>query len=286
MRFILFDSVIARECHIRRGWARRRTIGLRLFWWQLVFSLLTTTGLLVLLAVPALLIWRLGWFTFPREHILGLVLAGVALFLLLFLIIAVVAVIRVMTKDFVVPQMALENIGAMEGWRRLLTRVQQEKVGYAGYIGMKLVLAIAAAIIFGIITFVVLLLVLIPVGGFGLVAVLGGKAAGLSWNVFTIAAAVMAAVWVLAILVAIVSLIYVPAMVFFQPTPFIFSPRATRRWQIFCGRCLPQRHRHHHKHRQHPRIRFLQEQDLCHQNRQPDARREIANPHPSQETRR
>ena len=226
MRFILFDSVIARECHIRRGWARRRTIGLRLFWWQLVFSLLTTTGLLVLLAVPALLIWRLGWFTFPREHILGLVLAGVALFLLLFLIIAVVAVIRVMTKDFVVPQMALENIGAMEGWRRLLTRVQQEKVGYAGYIGMKLVLAIAAAIIFGIITFVVLLLVLIPVGGFGLVAVLGGKAAGLSWNVFTIAAAVMAAVWVLALLVAIVSLIYVPAMVFFPAySIYFFAPR-------------------------------------------------------------
>jgi hypothetical protein len=226
MRFILFDSVIARECHIRRGWARRRTIGLRLFWWQLVFSLLTTAGVVVLLAVPALLIWRLGWFTFPREHILGLVLAGVAVFLLLFLIIAVVAVIRVMTKDFVVPQMALENIGAMEGWRRLLTRVQQEKVGYAGYIGMKLVLAIAAAIIFGIITFVVLLLVLIPVGGFGLVAVLGGKAAGLSWNVFTIAAAVMAAVWVLALLVAIVSLIYVPAMVFFPAySIYFFAPR-------------------------------------------------------------
>jgi hypothetical protein len=125
-----------------------------------------------------------------------------------------------------VPQMALENIGAMEGWRRLLTRVQQEKVGYAGYIGMKLVLAIAAAIIFGIITFVVLLLVLIPVGGFGLVAVLGGKAAGLSWNVFTIAAAVMAAVWLLALLVAIVSLIYVPAMVFFPAySIYFFAPR-------------------------------------------------------------
>ena len=226
MRFILFDSVIARECHIRLGWTRRRTIGLRLFWWQLVFSLLTTAGVVVLLLVPALLIWRLGWFKFPREHILGLVLAGAAVFLLLFLIIAVVAVIRVMTKDFVVPQMALENIGAMEGWRRLLTRVQQEKVGYAGYIGMKLVLAIAAAIIFGIITFVVLLLVLIPVGGFGLVAVLGGKAAGLSWNVFTIAAAVVAAVWVLALLVAIVSLIYVPAMVFFPAySIYFFAPR-------------------------------------------------------------
>jgi len=68
--------------------------------------------------------------------------------------------------------------------------------------------------------------VLIPVGGFGLVAVLGGKAAGLSWNVFTIAAAVMAAVWLLALLVAIVSLIYVPAMVFFPAySIYFFAPR-------------------------------------------------------------
>lgn len=226
MRFILFDSVIARECRVRSGWARRKAIGLRLFWWQLAFSLLTFAGMVVLLGVPLLLVWRLGWFKFPREHILGLVLSGLAFFLLVFLIVAVIAVIRVMTKDFVVPQMALENIGAMEGWRRLLTRVQQEKVGYAGYIGMKLVLAIAAALIFGIITFVVVLLILIPVGGFGLFAVLGGKAAGLTWNVFTIAAAAMAGAWVLALLVLIVSLIYVPAMVFFPVySIYFFAPR-------------------------------------------------------------
>jgi hypothetical protein len=226
MRFILFDSVIARECHIRRGWARRKAIGLRLFWWQLAFSLLSLAGMIVLLGVPLLLVWRLGWFKFPREHILGLVLSGIAFFLLLFVIIALLAVIRVMTKDFVVPQMALENIGAMEGWRRLLKRVEGEKVGYAAYIGMKLVLAIAAAIIFGIITFVVILLVLIPVGGFGLFAVLGGRAAGLSWNVFTIAAAVMAGAWVLALLVFIVSLIYVPYIVFFPAySIYFFAPR-------------------------------------------------------------
>jgi hypothetical protein len=226
MRFILFDSVIARECHIRRGWARRKAIGLRLFWWQLAFSLLSLAGMIVLLGVPVVLVWRVGWFKFPREHILGLVLSGLAFFLLLCAIVAVTAVIRVMTKDFVVPQMAIENIGAMEGWRRLLTRVEREKTGYAGYIGMKLVLAIAAGLIFGIIIFVVLLLVLIPVGGFGVFAVLGGKAAGLTWNFFTIAAAVMAGAWVLALLVVIVSLIYVPSIVFFPAySIYFFAPR-------------------------------------------------------------
>jgi len=226
MRFILFDSVIARECHVRSGWARRKAIGLRLFWWQLVFSLVSLAGMVVLLGVPVLVVWRLGWFKLPREHILALVLSGIAFFFLVFLIIAVLGLIRVMTKDFVVPQMALENIGAMEGWRRLLARVQGEKGGYAGYIGMKLVLAIAAAIIFGIITFVVVLMILIPVGGVGVFAVLGGKAAGLTWNVFTIAAAVMAGSVVLAFLVIIVSLIYVPAMVFFPAySIYFFAPR-------------------------------------------------------------
>ena len=226
MRFILFDSVIARECHIRQGWARRKAIGLRFFWWQLAFSLVSVAGVVVLLGIPVLLVWQLGWFKFPREHILGLVLAGLAFFLVFFVIVAVIAVIRVMTKDFVVPQMAIENIGAMEGWRRLLTRVQREKVGYAAYIGMKLVLAIAAALIFGIITFVVALLILIPVGGFGLFAVLGGKAAGLTWNFFTIALAVAAGAVVLAILVIIISLIYVPAMVFFPAySIYFFAPR-------------------------------------------------------------
>jgi hypothetical protein len=91
---------------------------------------------------------------------------------------------------------------------------------------MKLVLAIAAALIFGIITFVVALLILIPVGGFGLFAVLGGKAAGLTWNFFTIALAVAAGAVVLAILVIIISLIYVPAMVFFPAySIYFFAPR-------------------------------------------------------------
>src|SRR5208337_3901938 len=41
MRFILFDSIIAKECHIRRGWARRRYHGLRFFVWQLSLMLIS-----------------------------------------------------------------------------------------------------------------------------------------------------------------------------------------------------------------------------------------------------
>ena len=70
----------------------------------------------------------MGWFTAPREHVLALVLGGILVFFrddVLFLVVA--AVVHVLTKDFVVPQMALEDIGAVEGWRRLWPMIQASK---------------------------------------------------------------------------------------------------------------------------------------------------------------
>jgi len=36
--------------------------------------------------------------------------------------------------------MALENIGVVEAWSRLLRMMQKEKAAYAGYIGLKIYL--------------------------------------------------------------------------------------------------------------------------------------------------
>src|SRR5271170_3600457 len=103
-----------------------------------------------------------------------LVLGGVTLFLLLLALLVVMGVVHVMTKDFVVPQMALEDISALEGWRRLFPQLKSEKAGYAGYLLMKIVMTLGVAVIVGIITFIAILVVLIPVGGLGAIAVLGG----------------------------------------------------------------------------------------------------------------
>ena len=111
--------------------------------------------------------------------------------------------------------MALEDISAFEGWRRLLPMLKLEKGGYAGYLGMKIVMALGTAVVVGIITFIVILILLIPVGGVGVVAVLLGKTAGLTWNLYTITLAVVVGCVVLAILLYVVSLISVPAIVFF-----------------------------------------------------------------------
>jgi hypothetical protein len=206
MRFVLFDSIIAKECHIRKGWARRKGPGLRLFWWQIVFMLASLATFAIVIVIPIACV--------------GSVLLGV---------------IHVMTKDFVVPQMALEDISAIEGWRRLWLWLKADKGGYAGYIGMKIVLAIGAAILVFIVDLIVMLVLLIPFGGFGIAAVLGGKAAGWTWNFYTIALAVVLGCIALAILIFILALISVPVIVFFPAYSIYFfaqrySPLASLLW--------------------------------------------------------
>ena len=169
MRFILFDSVIAKQCEIRRSWARRNRHGLRYFVWQLVFLLAMLVGLTVLVGIPAALALAAGWLKDPRQRLIPLILGGMALFFVVMSFMLLSVVVHVLTKDFVVPEMALENISAFEGWGRLLPMLKSEKGSYAGYIGMKIVMALGAAVVVGIITFVVALILLIPVGGFGVI---------------------------------------------------------------------------------------------------------------------
>ena len=222
MRFILFDSVLTRECHIRQGWTRRQEPGWRYFLWQLGFTLATLAGLAILLGIPAGFAFGMGWFNPPREHVAALVLSGIVVFFLLMLFFLIVAVVHVFTKDFVVPQMALEGIGPVEGWRRLWPLLQAEQGGYAVYVLMKIVLAIGAGIIIGIVSLVLGLIVAIPAAVFGIVAVLTGKTAGLTWNVYTITIAIVVGCIVFAVFFYLTSLIAVPAIVFFPAYAIYF----------------------------------------------------------------
>ena len=226
MRFILFDSVLAKECHIRQGWSHRQAPGWKYFLWQLGYMLATLGGIVVLVGIPAAFAYAMGWFSAPREHVLALVLGGIVVFFLTFVLFLIAAVVHVLTKDFVVPQMALDGIGAMEGWRRLWPMIRAEQSGYAVYVLMKIVLAIGAGIAIGLVSLVLLLIVAIPTAGLGIIAVLTGKTAGLTWNVFTITLAVVVGCIVLAVFLYLMALISVPVIVFFPAYAiYFFAPR-------------------------------------------------------------
>ena len=222
MRFVLFDSVIAKECRIRQSWVRRQEPGIKYFWWKLLYLLAVIMGLVVLAGIPLGFGFAVGWLRDPSHHILPLVLGGTVVFFALLLFILATAVIHVLTKDFVVPQLAFENINAIEGWRRLWPMILAEKGGYAGYIGMKIVMAIGAAIVIGIASIILLVVIGIPLGALGLAAVVTGKTAGLIWNVQTITLAVVAGCVVLAFFFYVIALLSVPAIVFFPAYSIYF----------------------------------------------------------------
>lgn len=222
MRFVLFDSVIAKECHIRQGWSRRQTEGWRYFLWHLFYLFITLGGLVVLLGIPAGFAYAVGWLKAPSEHVLPLVLGGIVLFFVLLIFFVATTIVFVLTKDFVVPQMALEGIGVMEGWRRLWPMIKAEKSAYAGYIGMKIVMAIGAGIVVGIATLILGLIIAIPTVGLSIIAVLTGKTAGLTWNAYTITLAVVVGSILLAAFLYLIALISVPVIVFFPAYSIYF----------------------------------------------------------------
>jgi hypothetical protein len=221
-RFILFNSVLEKNCRIRDNWERWQGAGLKLFIWKLLFVIAELVCFTILVGIPAGFAVAVGWLKDPKQHMIPLILGGAALAVIFVALLVAFAVVYVLTKDFVVPQMALENISAFEAWGRLLPMLKSEKGSYAGYVLLKIVLAIAVAAVVGVVATVIILLMLIPVGGLGAIAVLTGKSAGVGWNAYTITLAVVVGCFLVAVLLYVISLVSVPATVFFPAYSIYF----------------------------------------------------------------
>ena len=215
-RFILFDAVLNNRCELREGWRHWKPQGSSYFLWIIAFGLAMPVVIVVVIGSPIFFAWRAGVFSQPKEHLVLLVVGGVALFFLLMALIFVGAVAALFAKDFAVPLMALEDVGILEAWRLLLPMLGAEKLAYTGYVLMKIVLAAGCAILFGIINLLVLLALLIPLGIGGVALYFLAKAAGLTWNIATISLVVVLAGAALMGLLYVVAFVSSPAMVFFQ----------------------------------------------------------------------
>src|SRR5258708_1440197 len=178
-RFILFDSVLSRQCSIGDGWRKWRRAGGRFFLWQIVFLVSTWLSLAFFVGLPLALAFAAGWTTNLRQHIVRLIVGVVLLFGLFATFVLAVAVIQALAKDFLVPIMAIEGLDFADGWRRLLAMIGLEKGRFAIYLLLKLVLAIAAGLLFTIVASVPALLCFVPTR----LAAVGGRAAGMGCDV-------------------------------------------------------------------------------------------------------
>ena len=219
-RFQLFESVLRRNAELGDSWGRWQAHGLRYFGWQLVLAIV---GLLVaaILFIPLLLplLPTLKNHGAPGP---GFLLALLPMILVLAVFGLIMALIGVLTKDFVIPLMAVDTVGVIEGWRRLLQMMKGQKAAYAGYLGMKIVMAIGASVVFGIASGMVAAIVMVPFIILGVVVVLLGHSGGLGWNAVTITAAIVAGTILLAILLYVIALVCVPVAVFFPAYAMYF----------------------------------------------------------------
>ena len=217
-RFILFESVVRRHCSISEGWRKWRRAGGRFFLWQIVYQIAASLFLAIVIGLPLALALAAGWATNLREHI-GRMIGGVILFVGLALVfVLIAAAVQVLAKDFLVPIMALEDLDFADGWHRLLAMIGAEKGRFAVYLLLKLVLAIAAAILFNILAIIPALLVVIP----AIAVVVAGKAAGMVWNVTTVSLGIILATLLVAVLIYLIALVCVPATVFFPAYALYF----------------------------------------------------------------
>ncbi len=215
-RFVLFESVLRNKCEIRAGWKRWQEQGYSYFLWSIGLGFSVLLAILILIGGPVLLALTHGIFDAPKEHLALLILGGMALFFLLMILFIGGAVITVIAKDFAIPIMALENVGILAAWRSLLSMMAGEKLAYAGYVGMKIVLAIGSGILFGIINLIAILVLMIPLAIAGVVVYAVAKGMGIEWNLLTITITVLLGAVAFHLLLAVMAFVSVPPMVFFQ----------------------------------------------------------------------
>jgi hypothetical protein len=219
-RFVLFESVLRKRCELSASWSRWHGQGLRYFGWQLALSfvgLVVAAVLFLPLLLPVIAAMKNHQQPGP-----GLFLALLPMLFVYGIFAIVMALIAVLTKDFVIPLMAVDGVGVIEGWRRLLEMMKAEKGSYALYIVMKIVLAIGAAVVFGILSGILIFVLMVPVGIAGVAVYILGKGAHLSWDVFTITALIVAGTIVLSVLFYLVALVCVPVAVFFPAYAMYF----------------------------------------------------------------
>lgn len=213
-RFMLFDAVATRRTRLREGWKRWGSHGFRYFLFQLAFGAISLAVNVILLGIPAFVLWKMGVFSNFKEH-WGAFLSVLIIVLPIFMIVALAAaVFAVLVKDFAIPIIALENITIPDALRKLWEMIKANKGDYSIYVLMKIAISVVVGIGMGIINVIVFFILLVPVA----IIVVGMAMSNPAMfkDPVTIALMVTFAIGCVFPLLFIIGVIATPAVVFYQ----------------------------------------------------------------------
>lgn len=223
-RFVLFDAVITGSPGIARAWNRYSRPAHRFLGFWLIFLLISWTVLSLIVGLPLWRAYKAGIFQSPDPSAVFRVVAPVLLGALVFALVS--AIVSSLANDFLLPQLALEDLRIETAWTNLTGMISAEPGAFAAYLGMKLLLSIAAGIVTALALVFAFLIVLIP-GALGTLLVVAiVKAIGTAGLIFGV---IMAGVGILA-LIAVALVLFLMAV---APTAVFFTAYSL---QFFGGR--------------------------------------------------
>jgi hypothetical protein len=136
--------LLTRTLRIRMG-KGVHLVGFYLF--LLAIIILAAIGVSFLMIFPHL--------SLPAPNPIHLLVAIVETLILLLIILIPVWIVAILTADFVVPVMIVDDTGIIQGWRRVLSLFQGNWGNATTYTGLKILLSVISGVILGIIIFLI-----------------------------------------------------------------------------------------------------------------------------------
>ncbi len=214
-RFVLVDAILKREVRFRPSLRDTRRVGRSYFRWLLG-------------AVVAITIALVGGGALAYPSLRSAVAAGVrspAFWAMLIAVLAIdvliglaVALVIVLTDDFVVPIMYAEGVPLLAAWRTLQPRLRAEPGAFAVYVFLRFCVAIATSVVTLFLLFPLLLGLFSGAIITGALAVLGLHFLGFAWtwNSVSISVTSAALAILISLMLVLLSVVGMPAQVLIQ----------------------------------------------------------------------
>src|SRR6266704_5597965 len=221
-RFILFDAVVSGQPVIGRGWSRYASQASRYFGFWFVYALVNWAVVALIIGMPIWHAYKSGAFNGDNVlltflEVIGTIALGMIAATIVF------GIVSTLAKDFIMPLMALDDLPLGEAWSQLWRVISSEPGAWAGYLGMKVLLAIGASIGFFIVfllaMFAFVLVMAIPAGLLILLGVVLMKAVGVVAGIIVF---VITALLVAAAFCCLFMVLTAPISVFFAAYAFYF----------------------------------------------------------------